>query len=145
MAKANNFHAAAEHHGIKEEVWQTKVREAVYHKLLLHNHHTKHAKFQPNTIDCNHMRGLSHRLSSHSCDCGSKLWPALFSTWLFTTLFWVWLLTAVFQHGLCGYFALWLIRMHMVTPPLPYYVGSRCMVAVVTAVHVGVTVPSKSE
>jgi len=38
-----------------------------------------------------------------------------------------------------------LIRMHNVTPPLPYYVGSRCMVAAVTAVHVGVTVPGKSE
>jgi len=116
MVKTNNFHVATEHQGLKEEVWQTKVREAVYHKLLLHNHHTKHAKFETCKIptEHNHMRGLSHRLSSRSCDCRSKLWPALlvldcllhfsgFDCWLCSISAW----TMVFQHGLWAYFALW--------------------------------------
>ena len=40
---------ATEHHGNKEEARQTisvDVLEAVYHKPVLHNHHTKHAKFE---------------------------------------------------------------------------------------------------
>jgi len=38
-----------EHHRIKEEAQQThsvEVSEAVYHKSVLHNHYTKHTKFE---------------------------------------------------------------------------------------------------
>ena len=48
MAKQSIL-TAMEHHGIKEEARHTlsvAVREAVYHKPVLHNHHTKHAKFE---------------------------------------------------------------------------------------------------
>ena len=40
---------ATEHHGIKEEAQQTHfvaVREAVYHKSVLRDHHTQYAMFK---------------------------------------------------------------------------------------------------
>ena len=41
-----------EHHGIKEEAQQThsvEVREVIYYKSVLGNHHTQHAKIQTQT------------------------------------------------------------------------------------------------
>jgi len=48
VAKNYQF-SRLERHGIKEEAWQThsvEVREAVYHKPVLHNHHMQYTKFK---------------------------------------------------------------------------------------------------
>ena len=57
---------ATEHHGIKEEAKQThcvEVREAVYRKSVLHSHHTQHAKFECNAIDC--IERLQHVMKNY--------------------------------------------------------------------------------
>ena len=64
---------ATEHHGIKEEAKQThcvEVREAVYRKSVLHSHHTQHAKFECNAIDC-----IGFRYAAGLLGQRGNVWP----------------------------------------------------------------------
>jgi len=53
VATTISIFTATEHHGIKEGAGQThyvEVREAVYHKPVLRNHHTQYAMLKQLTV-----------------------------------------------------------------------------------------------